>query len=180
MADLLTSIRAEIDARLRELQPAMAEYERLSTAAGALVEEDRAAPRSAGRAVSRPARRAASQAIERAVPRPARRSARQAVERAAPRPARSPARVRGKKTSAAAKGARGARKREPTHTPTGQAILAALEHGSHTLAELVTVTALRPSDIREALRRLGTRRAIVKTDRNGKAAYALPAAVDAE
>ena len=39
MADLLTSIRAEIDARLRELAPAIAEYERLSTAADALLED---------------------------------------------------------------------------------------------------------------------------------------------
>ena len=44
MADLLTGIRAEIDARLHELAPALAEYEQLSTAAEALVEEG-AAPR---------------------------------------------------------------------------------------------------------------------------------------
>jgi len=37
------------------------------------------------------------------------------------------------------------------------------------------VTALGASDIREALRQLRKRRAIVKTDRDGKAAYALPA-----
>ncbi len=36
MADLLTSIRAEIGARLRELEPAIAEFEQLSTAARAL------------------------------------------------------------------------------------------------------------------------------------------------
>ncbi len=74
---------------------------------------------------------------------------------------------------------RGARKREqakqPAHTPVGQAILAALEHGSHTLAELVVVTALGASEIREALRHLRRRKAIVKTDRDGKAAYALAA-----
>jgi hypothetical protein len=150
MADLLTSIRAEIDARLRELQPAIAEHERLSTAVDALVEE--------GRAISRPAKRAA--------PRPAKR----AVSRPGHTPVRAPA-----KATARAKAVRRARKREqPTHTPTGRAILAALEHGSHTLAELVTVTALRASDIRESLRYLRTGKAIVKTDRDGKAAYALP------
>ena len=150
MADLLANIRAEIDARLRELQPAIAEYERLSTAADALGVGGHTSSSS-----SPPAKRAAPRA-------PARVSA----------PARSPA----KKTTPA-KAARRARKRaQSTHTPTGQAILAALEHGSHTLAELVVVTALRASDIREALRYLRTRRAIVKTDRDGKAAYALPSA----
>jgi hypothetical protein len=145
MADLLTSIRAEIDVRLRELAPAIAEYERLSTAADALSAE--------GAAASRPA------------------------ERAAPKPAGGPAPASAKKAAprkAPRKGARRARKRErPAHSPTGQAILAALEHGSHTLAELVMVTALRASDIRDSLRHLRKHKAIVKTDRDGKAAYAL-------
>jgi hypothetical protein len=141
MADLLSTIHAEIEARLDELRPAVAEYERLSTAAEALAAEGRDAPR--------PKQRPAS------------------------RPAAAPARPAAKK-AARRKAARRARKREqPTHTPTGQAILAALEHGSHTLAELVTVTALHASDIRESLRRLRTRKAIVKTDRDGKSAYAL-------
>jgi hypothetical protein len=181
MADLLTSIRAEIDARLRELRPAVAEYERLNTAAGALVAEDRAAARPARRAASKPAGRAAAAPAGRTVSQPARRTAAGPVGRTASRPVRAPAGAAGRKKTSAAKGARGTRKREqPAHTPVGQAILAALEHGSHTLAELVTVTALSASDIREALRRLRTRGAIVKTDRDGKAAYALPAAGDAE
>ena len=155
MTDLLSTIRAEIDARLRELRPAIAEYERLSTAADALGEEARTS--------SPPAKRAAPRLPARASA-PARPSA------------KTPARTPAKKTTPA-KAARRARKRaQPTHTPTGQAILAALEHGSHTLAELVVVTALRASDIREALRYLRTRKAIIKTDRDGKAAYALPSA----
>jgi hypothetical protein len=180
MADLLTSIRAEIDARLRELRPAMAEYERLSTAAGALVEEDRAASRPVARPASKPAGRTAPGPARRTVSQPARRTASGPVGRTASRPVRAPARAAARKKTSPAKGARGVRKREPAHTPTGQAILAALEHGSHTPAELVTVTALSASDIREALRALRARRAIVKTDRDGKAAYALPAAGDAE
>jgi hypothetical protein len=54
-----------------------------------------------------------------------------------------------------------------------QAILAALGHGSHTLSELVMVTAMTGTDIRGGLRRLTARRAIAKTKRDGKTAYAL-------
>jgi hypothetical protein len=154
MADLLTSIRAEIDARLAELAPAIAEYERLSTAAGALTAEGRAASRSAAR--SAPQTPAPS----------ARASTKRVSTKKSARPKR-PARRRGISARA--------RKREDiAHSPTGQAILAALEHGSHTLAELVLVTALPASDIREALRPLRTHGAIVKTERDGRAAYALP------
>ena len=60
-------------------------------------------------------------------------------------------------------------------SPTDQAILAALEHGSHTVAELVLVTALPAGDIRDSLRHLRKRKTIVKTDRDGRSAYALPA-----
>jgi hypothetical protein len=52
-------------------------------------------------------------------------------------------------------------------------VLAALEHGSHTVAELVIVTALPAPDIRDSLRQLRKRKAIVKTDRDGRTAYAL-------
>jgi hypothetical protein len=142
MADLLTTIRAEIDARLSELRPAIAEYERLSTAAEALAAKGRAAPRPDTRAAPQP-----------------------------PAPALAPA-----KTKARPKAARRARRRERTaQSPTGQAILAALEHGSHTVAELVLVTALPAPDIREALRHLRARDAIIKTGRDGRSAYALPA-----
>jgi DNA-binding transcriptional ArsR family regulator len=146
MADLLTSIRAEIDARLSELRPAIAEYERLSTAAVALAAEGRAAGGPGARAAPRP-----------------------------DAPARAPAKRAPAKTKARPRAARRARRRGDTaQSPTGQAILAALEHGSHTVAELVLVTALPASEIRAALRRLLERRAIVKTDRDGRSAYALP------
>jgi hypothetical protein len=141
MADLLTSIRAEIDARLSELRPAIAEYERLSTAAEALAAKGRAAPRPAARAAPQP-----------------------------DAPARVPA-----KTKVRPKAARRARKRErAVQSPTGQAILAALEHGSHTVAELVLVTALPAPDIRDSLRQLRKRHTVVKTERDGRSAYALP------
>jgi hypothetical protein len=146
MADLLTRIRAEIDARLSELRPAIAEYERLSTATEALAAKGRAAPRPAARAAPQP-------------PAPA------------PASARAPA-----KTKARPQAARRARRRERTaQSPTGQAILAALEHGSHTVAELVLVTALPAPDIRDSLRQLRKRHTVVKTEREGRTAYALPA-----
>ena len=150
MADLLASIRAEIDVRLRELAPAIAEYEQLSTAVDALAAEGNVAPRSVPRSAARPATRA--------VPEP-------------DAPVRPSA-----KTRARPKVARRARRRErAVRSPTDQAILAALEHGSHTVAELVLVTALPAGEIRDSLRHLRKRKAIVKTDRDGRSAYALPA-----
>lgn len=143
MADLLMTIRAEIEARLRELAPLVAEYERLSTAADALDAE--------GRAVSRPA---AGPAARREVSARARASATTRARPKAPRGARE--------------------RRSAAQHPAGQAILAALEHGSHTVAELVMVTALRAPDIREALRHLRSSSAVVKTERDGRSAYALP------
>jgi hypothetical protein len=145
MADLLSTIRAEIDARMRELAPLIAEYERLSSASSALEAE--------GRSVS--SRPPASE-------RPPRASAPKASAEAATR------------KIATRKIARRARKRSAP-SPAGQAVLAALEHGSHTVAELVVVTALPAADIRDSLRDLRRRKAIVKTDRDGRSAYALPA-----
>ncbi|MGA8363461.1 MAG: hypothetical protein WB709_02970 [Solirubrobacteraceae bacterium] len=149
MADLLTSIRAEIDARLRELAPAIAEYEQLSTAVDALGAEGNVAQRPVPRSAARPATRAVSESDA-----PVRPSA---------------------KTRARPKVARRARRERAVQSPTEQAILAALEHGSHTVAELVLVTALPAGEIRDSLRHLRKRKAIVKTDRDGRSAYALPA-----
>jgi hypothetical protein len=59
-----------------------------------------------------------------------------------------------------------------------QAILAALEHGSHTATELVMVTAMSSSDIRNNLSRLARRGGVMKVKRagDGKSAYALASA----
>jgi hypothetical protein len=56
-----------------------------------------------------------------------------------------------------------------------QAILAALEHGSHTASELVMVTAMSASEIRGGLGRLTRRGGVAKVKRHGdgKTAYAL-------
>jgi hypothetical protein len=70
-----------------------------------------------------------------------------------------------------------ARRREPVSPAAAQqAILAALEHGSHTPGELVMVTAMSPTEIRSNLGRLARRGAVAKVKRHGdgKAAYALP------
>ncbi len=69
----------------------------------------------------------------------------------------------------------------PTRKPASpaavqQAILAALEHGSHTASELVMVTAMSTREIRGGLSRLAGRGTIAKVKRHGdgKSAYALP------
>jgi len=120
--ELLTRVRAEIDARLRELRPAVAEYERLlSTAESLRPNEDHA-------------------------------------------PAATPRRPR----------AAGAPKRERAPRGAAQlAIVAALEHGSHTVSELAVVTAMSGANIRANLRRLVSAGTVTTAKRDGKAAYAL-------
>jgi hypothetical protein len=54
-----------------------------------------------------------------------------------------------------------------------QAIVAALEHGSHTVGELGIVTAMSGAEIREGARRLLAAGKIVRAKRDGRAAYAL-------
>ncbi len=58
-----------------------------------------------------------------------------------------------------------------------QAILAALEHGSHTLSELVMVTAMSTPEIRANVSRLARQRKVTRIKRagDGKSAFALPA-----
>jgi hypothetical protein len=121
--DLLSDIRREIDARLRELRPSLEEYEGLLAAAGAL-ELD--APHVNGTA-----------------------------------PKRRAARVRTKAPS--------------VDRAECEAILGALEHGSHTVGELVVVTAMGAASINGNLRRLADRGLIAKTEREGKAAWSLMA-----
>ena len=57
--------------------------------------------------------------------------------------------------------------------PGEQAIVAALEHGSHTVGELGIVTAMSGAEIRDGARRLLAAGKIVRAKREGKAAYAL-------
>ncbi len=117
-AELLAQVCAEIDARLAELRPSVAEYERLLGAAEAI-------PRAAAK------------------PRPS----------AKPRPA--------------------ARLRKARIGASEQAIVAALEHGSHTVGELGVVTAMSGAEIRESVRRLLRAGRIARARREGRVAYAL-------
>ncbi|HEY5046279.1 MAG TPA: hypothetical protein VII53_10525 [Solirubrobacteraceae bacterium] len=140
--DLLTRISGEFDARLRELRPLLAEYERLLGAADALEAERQAKKDTPGRALA---------------PTPPASTPKRALKPAAPRRDSKPASKRAQ---------RGA---------TGVAILAALEHGSHTASELVIVTAISGPVIQSNLRRLQQAGAITRSKRagDGKAAYAL-------
>lgn len=51
--------------------------------------------------------------------------------------------------------------------------MAALEHGSHTLSELVLVTAMSGPEIRESVKRLQRAGTVTRAKRDGRAAYAL-------
>lgn len=132
--DLLSEIREEIDVRLSELRPLLAEHERLLAAADALL---------ATAGEGSPA------AVETPVPaKRARRTARVAAKAKPARAVRDAAR---------------------------EAILAALEHGSHTVGELAVVTAMSGPTINGNLRKLGAEGAVTRTEREGKAAWALRA-----
>ena len=54
-----------------------------------------------------------------------------------------------------------------------QAIVAALEHGSHTVSELAVVTAMSGPSIRQGLRRLLVAGTVTPAKREGKTAYTL-------
>lgn len=144
--DLLSRIGAEIDARMRELRPLVDEYEQTLVAAGALERKGADAEPALPRGRGRTARRG--------VRAPAARARASAAGSGAPARARAPHE----------RAARGAAQ---------QAILAALEHGSHTVSELVVVTAMSAPNVRENLRRLLKAGAVARASRDGKAAYAL-------
>jgi len=170
--DLLERVRAEIDARRRELRPHLAEYERLLSAAEALgmgigeagVSLPRAAARRAAPRAAAARKPAAGRSSRGAAPKAPKRKA--ATPKAAPA-GRPPVAGSGKTRSRAA------------HGVAQQAIVAALEHGSHTVGELAVVTAMSAPSVRESLRRLLSAGAVERARREGKAAYALAAAAAA-
>lgn len=160
-ADLLSTIRREIDERLNELRPFLAERQRLLVAAEALVEagqggtEVRAQP--SGDKVDSPAVAGAQ----------AKRSRRSTAKpKSAPRLKAKPEESESVPQSKAKpeRAARGAAR---------EAILGALEHGSHTVGELAVVTAMSGPNINGNLRRLEAEGVVVKAEREGKAAWAL-------
>ncbi|HEX4838635.1 MAG TPA: hypothetical protein VFV03_08955 [Solirubrobacteraceae bacterium] len=158
--DLLSTIRREIDERLRELRPLLAEYEQLLVAANTFAVTGREAATAAGAIQLATAGR-----VEAAAGRRVGEGSAQLLKAAdfqqgvATRPS--------------------AKKLEPARAARGaarEAILAALEHGSHTMSELVVVTAMSGPNIDGNLRRLVSEGAVVKTERGGKIAWALPVA----
>jgi hypothetical protein len=213
--DLLSTIRYEIDERLSELRPLLAEYERLLGAVealegagmevGSVSASEPAAPTKPDRRSSRLGARRGSAAgvIELA----ASGSAEERIERsvagapvidetstdeAAPED-RDPDEAATDETAETqlgvldtavsqlgAQSSRSTTKLKPERAPRGaarEAILAALDHGSHTVAELVVVTAMSGPNINGNLHKLVSEGAVVKTEREGKAAWALPDAV---
>jgi hypothetical protein len=145
--ELLDRVREEIDERMAELRPHVDEHAQLLAAAESLTldGEPPVAPRRGRRASTvKPARRAATKTAKKTT-------------------------GRGKR--AAAKAPTG-RPRGP-RSATQQAIEDALEHGSHTLAELVLVTAIETAPIRAQLGRLQKAGVVSRIRRDGKTAYSL-------
>jgi hypothetical protein len=166
-ADLLARVRAEIDARVGELRPALEEYQELLGAAEKLDNEAVSEPKKdAVPARRRGPRGSAAGALELAASRP-----RKPAASRKPAAARKPAGPRTRATSKAESAPRGAAER---------AIVAALEHGSHTVGELVLVTAMSGAEIRAGAKKLERAGTIGRTRREGRIAYALsvPAAQD--
>jgi hypothetical protein len=161
-ADLLTMIRAEIEFRLRDLEPAVHEYEELMSLRDALAGLD--SPPARSRAEGDPFPPATAEAAPSGPARSAR-----------PRPSAGLATTARAPVTRRPSGPRAERRRPDRIDGGGQAILAALDHGSHTIAELVIVTAMPAPKLRTSLRRLLAHALIVKTDRSGKTAYALAA-----
>jgi hypothetical protein len=152
-ADVLARVQGEIDARLRQLRPAVAEYERLLGAAAALDAEARARPAAKPPPTAKARPVATQRQAAKARPVAKQRQAAKARPVAKARPAAKPGRA-----------------------PMGaaeQAIVAALEHGSHTVGELGAVTAMSGGEIREGVRRLLKAGKVARAKREGRAAYAL-------
>jgi hypothetical protein len=200
--DLLSRIRTELELRMAELHPLLGEYERLTTAADTLASiEAQEASLDTSSVAQTPGPRPASQrrrardrseigrhgsadgANERAAPAPD--APAQPREHAQPRTAQ-PEHVipppileetdRGALSESYDEQEDSQARRPASPGDVQQAILAALEHGSHTVSELVMVTAMRGSEIRGNLGRLARRGKITKVKRegDGKTAYALP------
>jgi hypothetical protein len=144
-------MQQEISERLTELRPFVEESERLEVAAAALQGMPGATPivRTPPAARSATGRRPAVEIPVKASP----------VRR--PRHAK----VRRKIGSP--------RRKRPALSANQRAIVAALEHGAHTVRELVIVTGMGDQTARNNLKGLVVLEKVVKTERGGKAAYAL-------
>ncbi len=179
-ADLLATIRAEIEARRDELHAAVEEYEQLLSAADALEREARSTPAPvAPKAPLVRRMRITSKAsvVRKAAPLPKAKTVVRTVTKTPSKPKQAPTKAPPAPEPAPAKAIRTEKKAPATRASreeSQQAIVAALEHGSHTVAELAIVTAMTGPAIREVIRALQKARKVTKTKRvDGKAAYAL-------
>jgi hypothetical protein len=180
-------IRHEIDERLSELRPLLDEHERLLDAAAALemaggeLDVSGASPavnggsRRARKGVTR--RGSAVGAIKLAPAGPTTQVLEPLAAVQSP-DGDSSTRLNGKPRSAARPSRRVAdpKPERVSRDIARETILAALEHGSHTVGELAVVTAMSGPSINGNLRKLVSEGAVVKTEREGKAAWALAAA----
>lgn len=181
-ADLLTNIGAEIDARLAELRPLVEEYRSLVSATEALgrqrPEPGTAAPAAASRskapAKKKPGRPKTKSSEPASAPR--RGSRLRGSAAGAVRAASAPVPAAESNGAAESKGAARQTRTRAVRGAAQQAILAALEHGSHTVNELTVVTAMSGQNIRENLRRMLGSGVVTRAKREGKAAYALAGA----
>lgn len=171
--DLLSTICREIDERLHDLRPLLAEQRRLLEAADALLDEHRADVEASAQPRERVATSSRTRQLSAATR--SRRSSAGAKPKAATaaKPeaqSESDAQSKAKPESASKpkleRASRGAAR---------EAILGALDHGSHTVGELVVVTAMSAPNINGNLRRLEAEGVVVKAEREGKAAWALNA-----
>lgn len=151
--DLLSDIRREIDERLVRLRPLLVEYEQLLRAAEALGLEEET-PAAGPAPVTRRAARSERENEPPPAPEP------QDAASGSPNGAPGSFGTAGKTPGAGREEVR-------------QAILDALEHGSHTVGELIVVTAMSAPSINASLRRLADAGAIARTEREGKAAWSL-------
>jgi hypothetical protein len=186
-SDLLSMIRYEIDERLSELRPLLDEHELLLDAAAALDTEGSELDVSGAAQVAKGGSRRARIGTARrgsaagAIKLSAAGPATDALEPPAAEQSRdggSSTRLNGKPRSAVRPSRRVAdpKPERVSRDIARETILAALEHGSHTVGELTVVTAMSGPSINGNLRKLVSAGAVVKTEREGKAAWALAAA----
>lgn len=154
--NLLSTIRSEIEERLDALRPLFAEHEQLIGALSAL-----------DASTGSPALEGSARARGVAVPGRTLRST------AGMRKATTTRRSSSRAGTAGARSSKGSKQKRAPRGAAREAILGALEHGSHTVGELVVVTAMTGPNVNGNLRRLLSEGAITKTDRQGKTAYAL-------
>ncbi|HEY3970817.1 MAG TPA: helix-turn-helix domain-containing protein [Solirubrobacteraceae bacterium] len=153
----MSKVRCEIDERLDELRPLLAEHDRLLDAAAALETTGSTSTADAPERLPAPEATDEDSVTRRTV-----------KAGATVKPSRL--------TPSASRSARRPRPAPAARSAAGETILAALEHGSHTVSELAVVTAMSGPSINGNLRKLISEGAVVKTEREGKAAWALAAA----